>query len=82
MIRRHRMNQKSKSFRRIASNQVITPEGKSLTLQVIELTEGGVTKLYPLHQEQPFTEWMQGQIELKRNPDGSVNAYYQGKPIN
>lgn len=76
------MNQKSKPFRRIASNRVITPEGKNLTQQVIEISEGCVTKLYPLRQELPFTEWMQGQIELKRNPDGSVSAYYKGKPIN
>ena len=73
------MRQAKTVFRRIASNEVLTPQGQCLSQQVIELTDGVVTNLYPLVQELSNTEWMQGQIVLKSCPNNIVRAYYKGK---
>ena len=73
------MRQAKTVFRRIASNEVITPEDQLLFQQVIELTDGVVTNLYPLVMEIPNTEWMQGRLVLRKCADGLVRAYYKGK---
>ena len=75
------MKQKKTQLRRIASNEVLTPEGKSLTLQVVELSEGVVSSLYPLQVEQANTEWLQGRVILKKESDDIVRAYYNNKPL-
>ena len=75
------MKQKKTQLRRIASNEVLTPEGKCLTLQVVELSEGVVSSLYPLQMEQASTEWFQGRLILKKESDDSVRAYYNNKPL-
>ena len=76
------MEKTLRPLRRIASSEVITPDGNCLTRYVIELSEGCVTKLYPLQQELPFTEWFQGRVVLTQSPDDDkVRAYYQGQPI-
>ena len=73
--------QSPKHCRRIASNELVTPEGQCLTHYVIELSqEATVTCLYPLVQETAFTEWMPGRIVL-RNDDGLLHAYYKNKMI-
>jgi len=75
------MKQAKTVFRRIASNEVLTPQGQCLSQQVMELTDGVVTNLYPLVQELSNTEWMQGQIVLKSCPNNIVHAYYKGKKL-
>ena len=75
------MKQKKTQFRRIASNEVVTPEGRCLTLQVVELTDGVVSSLYPLQMEQANTEWLQGRLILKKESDDTVRAYYKNKPL-
>ena len=75
------MKQKKTQFRRIASNEVVTPEGRCLTLQVVELTDGVVSSLYPLQMEQASTEWFQGRLILKKESDDTVRAYYKNKPL-
>lgn len=75
------MKQKQTVFRRIASNEVVTPEGQILRLQVVELTDGVVSSLYPLEAEQASTEWFRGRMVLLKDDDGSVRAYYNYKPI-
>ena len=76
------MNQKMQRLRRIASNELITLEGKCLTQQVVELSEDGqVVRHYSLQTEMAHTEWMQGRLSLKRNEDGKIYAYYHNKPI-
>ncbi len=71
------MNKQIRS-RRIASNELITPEGKLLMQQVVLLEEGFVVRTHPLEKEEANTEWLQGSIILKKEPAG-VRAYYQGK---
>ena len=67
-------------LRRIASNEVITPEGQSLIQYVVELWDGYVERYFPLQQEMSNTEWMQGQIILKKDTKG-IRAYYKGISI-
>ena len=75
------MKQKKTQLRRIASNEVLTPEGKCLTLHVVELSDGVVSSLYPLQMEQAHTEWLQGQVILKKENDDIVRAYFNNKPL-
>jgi hypothetical protein len=75
------MKQTKIQFRRIASNEVITPEGQCLIQHVVELSDGIVSSLYPLTMEQANTEWMQGRLVLVKSPDGLVRAYYKNKPL-
>ena len=66
--------------RRIASNELLMPEGELLTQQVVLLEEGYVVRMHPLEKEEPRTEWMQGRVELKRDQHG-IRAYYKGKQL-
>jgi len=74
---------KKTPYRRIACNELVTQEGQCLTLCVVELSEDGrVVRHYPLVQEQAFTEWMQGRLQLRNDLDGAVRLYHNDKPIN
>ena len=75
------MKQQKNRLRRIASNQVTTPEGRCLIQYVVELENGTLANLFPLSRELPNTEWFQGEIVLQQQTDGSVRAYYKGKAI-
>ena len=75
------MSHSNNPIRRIASNQVITPTGHCMTLQVLELRDGLLVDLYPLTHEMANTQWFQGEIVLRKCDDGAVRAYYKGKPI-
>ena len=74
------MKQKKTQLRRIASNEVLTPEGRCLKQQVVELADGVVFRLYPLEMELANTEWLQGRMVLRKEND-SVRAYYNNKPL-
>ena len=68
-------------LRRIASNFLITVDGRSLTQHAVEISEEGwVVRYFPLEKEMPFTEWMPGTIVLKVE-NGKEIAYYKEKPI-
>ena len=75
------MKQTKTQFRRIASNEVVTPEGQCLKQQVVELTDGVVSRLYPLEMEQANTEWLRGRLVLRKDSGDSVRAYYNNKPL-
>ena len=72
---------KQTTARRIACNELITPEGQCLTLYSVEISEGFVTGQFPLLQETANTEWMRGRVVLRKDDDGRVRAYYQEKLI-
>ena len=72
----------TKNFRRIASHKVVMPDKSLLTLSVVEIQSGVVTKCFPLTQELPFTEWLPGQIVLIRDEQGLLRAYYNNEIIN
>ena len=69
-----------KRTRKIASNELLTPEGKLLTLQVVLLEAGYVVNMHPLEKEGAGTEWLQGRIELKRDELG-IRACYKGQEL-
>ena len=69
------MMRKPTASRQIACNELISPEGQSLTLYVIQVVEGYVADYFPLSHELPHTEWFQGQIRLVRT-EGGLRAYY------
>ena len=70
-----------KDLRKIASNQIVLENEKLLTLSVVEIYNGVVQRYYPLTQEMPNTEWLVGQVCLKREDDGTLRAYYKNKVI-
>jgi hypothetical protein len=81
MMKQQMTNPAQKHPRRIASNEVRTPENLTLTRYVVELAEDGVVcDLYPLTQEMPFTEWMQDRLEI-RNENGNRYVYYHNRLI-
>ena len=69
------MKQNLKS-RKIASHQLTTAEGTVLEMQVVVLEQGYVVSTHPLDEEEANTEWLQGNITLKREAFG-IRAYYQ-----
>ena len=71
-----------KKLRKIASHETILENGTRQTLSVIELQEGKVVSCYPLTGELPQTEWMAGQIVLRRDDEGVLRAYHNNKIIN
>ena len=75
------MKQKMTQFRRIASNEVVTPEGQCLKQQVVELSDGVVSRLYPLETEQANTEWLQGRLVLRKDNDDLIRVFYNNKPL-
>ena len=72
---------KMKRLRRIASHETILENGTRQTLSVIEIQEGKVVSCYPLTEELPQTEWMAGQIVLRRDDDGILRAYHNNRII-
>ena len=71
-----------KKIRRIASHQILLDNGSLLTqLSVVEIQSGVVTDIYPLTEELSQTEWMPGEIHLKRDAEGQLRAYYNKKII-
>lgn len=57
--------------RRIASNRVWL-DGKPLGLYAVETVGNEVERFYPLMEELPFTEWVQGEVFLHTRDDGKV----------
>lgn len=69
-------------YRRIACNELITPEGQCLIRYVVELSEDGqVERHYALTQELARTEWHQGRLNLRKCNDGVVRLFDKHKPI-
>lgn len=61
-------------IRRIAAHQVLLEDGTVLQMAVVTLSEGKVLSVSPLCGEQPMTEWLGGEIEVRQG-----RAYWKGK---
>ena len=70
---------KAKKTRKIASHQILLPDGSCQTLSVLEIQSSEVVRWYPLTQEFPYTEWLSGDVQLVIDDEGVMRAYYQGK---
>ncbi|MBR4602663.1 MAG: hypothetical protein IKO37_08910 [Prevotella sp.] len=66
------------SIRRVAAHEVDVFGKETLSMAVVEISEGRVVNYYTFSDELPMTEWLGGRIEIKKNEDGSLSAYWQG----
>lgn len=64
-------------LRRIAANWVIV-DGVKLRQCVVELQDGVVTDYCTFTDELPFTEWLGGIIEIKKDWEGRLVAEWNG----
>ena len=67
-----------KLIRRVASNE-ITVEGKTLRQYVVEIVDHRVVDYYSFQEELPFTEWLAGKIELRKDKNGFLQAFLNNK---
>ena len=65
-------------IRRVAAHEVDVCGKETLSMAVVEISEGRVANYYTFSDELPMTEWLGGSIEIKKNEDGSLSAYWQG----
>ena len=68
--------------RRIASHEIVLENNSRRILSVVEIQSGVVVKCYALTQELPCTEWMPGEVVLRRDSEGCLRAYYNNVLIN
>lgn len=68
-------------MRRIGAN-TITTETATLTQAVVEIADGRVANYYEFTGELPMTEWLGGEIEIRRDDGGILRAYKDGKQLN
>ena len=65
-------------IRRVAAHEADVCGKETLSMAVVEICEGRVVNYYTFSDELPMTEWLGGRIEIKKNEDGSLSAYWQG----
>ena len=65
-------------IRRVAAHEVDVFGKETLSMAVVEISEGRVVNYYTFSDELPMTEWLGGRIEIKKNEEGSLSAYWQG----
>lgn len=69
-------------MRRCGAHQVILPDGLILQQAVVEILEGRVVNYFEFREELPMTEWLGGEIRVKRDEEGILRALWNGKVIN
>lgn len=68
-----------KTIRRIAANRVVVGD-KQMVCAVVEIRGDKVERIYPLTEEQAFTEWLGGTIDIKQDC-GEAFAYKDGTKL-
>lgn len=68
-------------LRRCGAHEVRLEDGVTLTQAVVEISEGRVVNYFEFRDELPMTEWLGGIIEVKRDEEGILRAYWQNKMI-
>ena len=71
-----------KGFRRCGAHRVVLLDGTVLEQAVVEIEEGKVVNYYEFHDELPMTEWLGGEIIVKRDEEGILRAVWNEKLIN
>ena len=69
------------SFRRCGGHRVVVSGDLTLFQAVVEIEEGKVVNYYTFEDELPMTEWLGGLIEVRRDEEGILRAYHNGKMI-
>ena len=65
-----------KKCRRIAAHRLLAENGTLLKLYIVELEDGMVKTCYPFTHEIEHTEWLGGDIVLKRDTNGGLRAFH------
>lgn len=66
-------------MRRCGSHEVRLSNGDTLIQAVVEISDGRVVNYFEFRDELPMTEWFGGIIDVKRDEDGLLRAYWNGK---
>lgn len=64
-----------------AAYEVIKPDGEILHQALVVISEGRVVDYYEFRDELPMCEWLGGTIEVKRDSEGILRAFWKGKII-
>ncbi len=67
-------------MRRVAAHELLI-DGQMLRQAVVEIAEGRVVNYYTFDRELPMTEWLGGMIEVRRNEEGVLEAFHQGRRL-
>lgn len=68
-------------FRRCGAHEIVLADDTVLSQAVVEMEEGRVVNYYEFRDELPMTEWLGGTIEVRRDAEGVLRAYHQGKAL-
>lgn len=68
-------------LRRCGAHEVLLPTGEKLCQAVVEIEEGRVVNYYEFRDELPMTEWLGGRIEVQRDEEGILRAWWQGRKL-
>ncbi len=68
-------------LRRCGAHEVLLVDGTVLQQAVVEMEEGRVVNYYEFRDELPMTEWLGGRIEVRRDEEGILCAFHQGKKL-
>ena len=64
--------------RKVAAHRVLNGD-EALRMAVVEIADGAVVDIRQLVGEQPSTEWLGGDITLRRDADGILRAFHCGR---
>lgn len=62
-------------MRRIAVHRLLTDDDNAVEMAVIEIADGQVVRWMPLDGEEPMTEWLGGEAQLRRNNKGQLQVF-------
>lgn len=68
------------SFRRVAAHEVIVC-GERLSMCVVEISDGNVVNYYQFTDELPMTEWLGDRIDIERDTENRLIAFWNGKRL-
>ena len=68
-------------LRRCGAHEVRLSDGNVLSQAVVEISDGRVVNYFEFQDELPMTEWLGGVIEAKRDEEGILRAFHQGKKL-
>lgn len=64
--------------RRIAVHDLLTVDGSTIHLCVVEMVDGIVVNYYKFDREPPYTEWLGGKAVLNYDDDNNLRVYLNG----
>lgn len=64
-------------LRRCGAHVVLLPDGTQLQQAVVEIEEDRVVNYYEFRDELPMTEWLGGEISVRRDEEGILRAVWK-----